>query len=73
MHSTWSDGRGSIAQMADAARAMGLVYLGLSDHSKSAAYAGGLKEGEIARHDPEHLSFFNVNTPEDLIHMREMM
>jgi DNA polymerase (family 10) len=53
VHSTWSDGKGSILQMAEAARAMGLGYLGLSDHSKSAAYAGGLKEGEIARQHAE--------------------
>ncbi|MFQ5456861.1 MAG: DNA polymerase/3'-5' exonuclease PolX [Myxococcota bacterium] len=46
-HSTWSDGKASIAEMAKAAKAMGLSYLGLSDHSKSAAYAGGLTEKEI--------------------------
>ncbi|MFO0952426.1 MAG: hypothetical protein U0835_15015 [Isosphaeraceae bacterium] len=28
--------------MAEAARAMGLQYLGIADHSKAAAYAGGL-------------------------------
>lgn len=41
-HSTWSDGTASIEEMAEAARALGLRYLGLSDHTKSAAYAGGL-------------------------------
>jgi len=52
-HSTWSDGKASIEQMARAAKAMGLAYMGLSDHSKSAAYAGGLKEAEIAKQHKE--------------------
>jgi len=41
-HSTWSDGTATVAEMADAARKLGLSYLGLCDHSQSAAYAGGL-------------------------------
>ena len=42
VHSSWSDGSATIAEMADEARAMGMSYLGLCDHSKAAAYAGGL-------------------------------
>src|SRR5262245_58874263 len=41
VHSDWSDGRLSIADMAEAARALGFTYLGLCDHSQSAGYAGG--------------------------------
>ena len=41
-HSTWSDGLNSIEEMAGAARAMGMTYLGLCDHSRAAAYAGGM-------------------------------
>ena len=41
-HSRWSDGQNTIEEMAEAARAMGMTYLGLCDHSRSAAYAGGL-------------------------------
>jgi DNA polymerase (family 10) len=41
-HSTWSDGTNSIEEMAEAAAAMGMTYLGLCDHSRSAAYAGGM-------------------------------
>ena len=41
-HTHWSDGVASIEEMADAARAMGMGYLGLCDHSRSAAYAGGM-------------------------------
>ncbi len=41
-HSVWSDGGATIAEMAEAARDRGLEYLGIADHSRSAAYAGGL-------------------------------
>src|SRR5699024_10363629 len=37
-HSTWSDGKNTIKEMALAAREMGLEYLVISDHSKSAGY-----------------------------------
>jgi DNA polymerase (family 10) len=41
-HTDWSDGGASLAEMAEAARSAGLKYLGIADHSRSAAYAGGL-------------------------------
>jgi len=41
-HSTWSDGRHRLAEMAEACRARGYAYLGITDHSQSAGYAGGL-------------------------------
>jgi DNA polymerase (family 10) len=46
-HSTYSDGSNSIEQMAKAARDLGWEYLGIADHSKSAAYAGGLTEARL--------------------------
>ena len=52
-HSTWSDGADSIRDMAEAARALGFQYLGLSDHSQSAFYAHGLKEEAILRQHEE--------------------
>jgi len=42
VHTTWSDGTASLADMARAARRLGWEYLGVADHSRSAAYAGGL-------------------------------
>jgi DNA polymerase (family 10) len=42
VHSFYSDGRNSIRSMAEASRKMGFSYIGLSDHSQSARYAGGL-------------------------------
>jgi DNA polymerase (family X) len=41
-HTTHSDGTASVAEMGDAARSRGWRYLGIADHSVSAAYAGGL-------------------------------
>jgi len=46
-HSTWSDGKFSIKEMAEACIERGYEYLGLTDHSQTAAYAGGLKPGEV--------------------------
>ena len=59
VHTTFSDGRNTVRQMLDAARERGLEYVGISDHSKAAYYAGGLTEdrlreqqAEIAEHEP---------------------
>jgi putative hydrolase len=41
-HTSWSDGRSSIDQMADAARALGHQYLVITDHSPRLAVARGL-------------------------------
>jgi len=41
-HTDWSDGSATLAEMAEAARSRGMAYLGIADHSRSAAYAGGL-------------------------------
>jgi len=46
-HSTYSDGSFSIEQMARACFEKGYEYLGLTDHSKTAAYAGGLNEKAV--------------------------
>jgi DNA polymerase (family 10) len=52
-HSRWSDGTASIAEMADAARARGWSYIGITDHSESAFYAGGLSRDQIAQQHDE--------------------
>ena len=41
-HTTYSDGKNSIAEMAAAARALGMQYLTVTDHSPSAHYANGV-------------------------------
>jgi len=47
VHSTWSDGKFSIEEMAEACMQRGYEYLGLTDHSQTAAYAGGLTPDEV--------------------------
>ena len=53
VHSTWSDGQNTIREMAEACVARGLTYLGLTDHSKTAAYAGGLNEEDLHQQHEE--------------------
>jgi len=48
-HTTYSDGRSSLTEMAESAAAWGAKYLGISDHSASARYAGGLSEEDLER------------------------
>ena len=47
MHSAASDGKCSIVEMAQAARAKGLEYIAITDHSQSLAMANGLNERRV--------------------------
>src|SRR5262249_41726789 len=47
VHSEWSDGNATILEMAREAERLGFEYMGLSDHSQTAAYAGGLKAADL--------------------------
>lgn len=49
-HTTASDGRLSIDELAEAARARGRTVLAITDHSKSSAQANGLDEDRLRRH-----------------------
>ncbi|NJD18505.1 MAG: DNA polymerase III, partial [Gemmatimonadetes bacterium] len=42
MHSTWSDGKASVEEMARACAARGYAYFALTDHSQAMAMVGGL-------------------------------
>jgi DNA polymerase (family 10) len=46
-HTTESDGADTLKDMAEATRERGYAYLGLTDHSQTAHYAGGLKPDEV--------------------------
>jgi DNA polymerase (family 10) len=48
-HTTWSDGRHTIEQMARAAEERGASFLTITDHSAAAHYAGGLDVERIER------------------------
>jgi DNA polymerase (family 10) len=52
-HTTYSDGGATIEDMANAARARGWSYIGISDHSESAFYAGGMNRDKLARQRDE--------------------
>jgi DNA polymerase (family 10) len=61
-HSQYSDGKATIAEMADAARERGWKYLGISDHSQSAFYAGGLSRDAVRQ---QHAEIDRINEEMD--------
>jgi DNA polymerase (family 10) len=48
-HTTASDGRNTLEEMAEAARKFGLKYLGIGDHSQSLTIANGLSPGRVLK------------------------
>ena len=52
-HSTYSDGAASIEEMANAAKERGWKYIGITDHSQAAFYAGGMKQDKVLRQHEE--------------------
>lgn len=49
VHTIYSDGANTLSEMVNAARDRGYKIIGITDHSKSAFYANGLKEEDILR------------------------
>jgi DNA polymerase (family 10) len=47
MHTVATDGRGTLEEMAEAARARGYQYIAITDHSKALAMANGLDEKRV--------------------------
>ena len=58
IHTNFSDGTDTLESIVLAAKKMGLKYIGISDHSRSAYYAGGLKAEDIQR---QHELIDNLN------------
>jgi len=50
MHTTASDGKNSIEEMAAAARELGHEYIAITDHSKAVTVANGLTEKRMVEH-----------------------
>lgn len=48
-HTTWSDGKASIKEMAEAAEARGYAFLGITDHSHGLGVAGGLDVDRLSQ------------------------
>ena len=57
-HSTYSDGKHSLRQMAEYCKSLGYEYLGISDHSRTAFYAGGLEIEKIIK---QHIEIEELN------------
>ena len=57
-HSTYSDGKHTLRQMAEYCKELGYQYLGISDHSRTAFYAGGL---EIEKVQKQHQEIDQLN------------
>lgn len=53
VHTEYSDGRSSLTEMVKAARRRGWTYLGITDHSRTAVYAGGLSLDDVRRQRAE--------------------
>jgi DNA polymerase (family 10) len=48
MHTTESDGKATLREMAEAAASLGYEYIAITDHSKALAMANGLDEARVA-------------------------
>ena len=53
MHSRWSDGSGTIAEIADGAANRSYEYIAITDHSKTLKIAGGIDEPALKRQGVE--------------------
>jgi len=53
MHTRWSDGSGTIAEMADAAANRSYEYIAITDHSQGLKIAGGIDEQALNRQGRE--------------------
>ena len=58
-HSTWSDGRASVAEMARAALARGYEYLAICDHTPAVGAVRGLTADDV-RHQGEEIAAVNA-------------
>ena len=52
-HTRYSDGSNTVEELALACREAGYGYVGITDHSQAAAYAGGLRPDDLARQAEE--------------------
>jgi histidinol phosphatase-like PHP family hydrolase len=53
MHTLWSDGSGSVQDMAEAAVSRGYSYIAITDHSKGLKIAGGIDEEQLSKQAEE--------------------
>jgi DNA polymerase (family 10) len=59
LHSKYSDGSGTIEQLAEEAKRRGLKTIVITDHAKKLAMAGGLKDEELQK-QIDHIKSLNI-------------
>jgi DNA polymerase (family 10) len=62
-HTTYSDGINTLREMAEYSRDQGFEYIGITDHSKAAFYANGLKEDRVLQQMEEIDTLNNEMAP----------
>ena len=62
MHTRWSDGSGTVADMADAAAARNYEYIAITDHSKGLKIAGGIDERALEKQGREIAKLNRANS-----------
>lgn len=58
VHTTYSDGKDSLENMVNCCQQLGYSYIGITDHSQTAAYAGGLRPHTV-RKQHQHIDQLN--------------
>lgn len=61
-HTNYSDGTNTVAQLAEGCKASGYAWVGITDHSRAAAYAGGMQPDDLRRQWAE-IDAFNATGP----------
>jgi DNA polymerase (family 10) len=59
-HTQYSDGTGTVRDLAEACEALGYEYVGITDHSGAAAYAGGLTADSLL-HQADQMDALNAS------------
>jgi histidinol phosphatase-like PHP family hydrolase len=74
MHTRWSDGSGTIAEMASAANQRSYAYIAITDHSRSLKIAGGIDERALKKQGAEitKLNILTSKSGEKLIILRSV-
>ena len=62
-HTTWSDGKASVLEMASAARELGYEYLAICDHTKAVGAVPGLDADDVLRQGDEVAAANEALTP----------
>ena len=72
MHTQWSDGSGTIAEMAAAGAERGYEYIAITDHTKGLSIAGGINEGQVSEQALEVKNVNAAGTTTTVLHSVEL-